>query len=211
MPRRDVGHLGLVKLLLWRGADVDVLNKAGRSAAELAGKNGQAEVAKFVSEYEENANTRNRLRPTKLDTVEYGAEGDGKDEAKVSLHAAAEEGNIDTVKSLLERGMDINARNTGNQTPLDRPAAKGNVDAVRSLIEQGAEVDSRATEGWTPLHEACRFGHLEVSRILLDRDGANVNARKQGYWTPIHFSITNGYLEIVKLLLERGADILYMR
>jgi hypothetical protein len=45
------------------------------------------------------------------DTVEYSADDDGKDEAKISLHAAAEEGNIDTVESLLGRRMDINARN----------------------------------------------------------------------------------------------------
>jgi ankyrin repeat protein len=64
-------------------------------------------------------------------------------EGKASLHAAAEEGNIDTVKSLLERGVDINAAMQDNQTPLDRAAAKGKVDVVRLLVERGAEVDSR--------------------------------------------------------------------
>jgi ankyrin repeat protein len=39
----------------------------------------------------------------------------GKDEAKVSLHAAAEEGDIDTVKSLLKRGADINARDASTR------------------------------------------------------------------------------------------------
>jgi ankyrin repeat protein len=66
------GHLGVVKLLLRPGADVDVLNKAGRSAAELASESGQAEVAKCISEYKANANTRNKLLSTTLDTVEYG-------------------------------------------------------------------------------------------------------------------------------------------
>jgi ankyrin repeat protein len=91
-----------------------------------------------------------------LDTVEYGADDDGKDGAKVSLHIAAEEGNIDTLKSLFGRGMDINARNASNQTPLDRAAVKGNVNVVRLLIELGAEVDSRDQRGWTPLHASSR-------------------------------------------------------
>jgi ankyrin repeat protein len=199
------GHLGVVKLLLRRGADVDVVSKAGRSAGELASENGQAEVAKFISEYRANANTRNQLRSTTLDTVEYGADDDGK-EAKDSLHAAAEEGNIDTVKSLLEQGMDINARNASGETPLNRAAAKGNVDVVRLLIERGAEVDSRDKWGWTPLHYSSRYGHLEVSRVLLYY-GASVNARQRYYWTPMHMSAANGHLEIVKVLLERGADI----
>jgi ankyrin repeat protein len=89
-------------LIQW-GADVDVLNKANRTAAELASENGQAEVAKFISEYKSNPNTRNKLLSTTLDTVEYDAEDDGKDEAKVSLHDAVEEGNIETLKSLLDR------------------------------------------------------------------------------------------------------------
>ena len=98
------GHLGVVKLLLLRGVDVDVLNKAGRSAAELASENGQAEVAKFISEYKANENTRNKLRSMTFDTAEFGADDDGKDEANVSLHDAAEEGKTDVVKPLLERG-----------------------------------------------------------------------------------------------------------
>ena len=48
------GHLGVVKPLLRWGADADVVNKAtGRSAGELASENGQADVAKFISEYNE--------------------------------------------------------------------------------------------------------------------------------------------------------------
>ena len=201
------GHLRVVKLLLRQGADVDVLNKAGRSAGELASENGQAEVAKFISEYRANPNAGRNLRSMTLDTaVEYGADDDWKEEAKDLLHAAAEQGDIDTIKSLLERGMDINARNASNKTPLDRAAAKGNVDVVRLLIEGGAEVDSRDKWGWTPLRVSSRDGHVEVSRVLLDH-GSNVNIRARDNWTPMHESAAFGHFDMVKLLLEHGADI----
>jgi ankyrin repeat protein len=42
-------------------ADVDVVNKASKSAGELASENGQSEVAKFISEYKVNADTQNKL------------------------------------------------------------------------------------------------------------------------------------------------------
>ena len=173
---------------------------------ELAFENGQAEVAKFISEYKADENTRNnKSHSTTPVKVEHGTDDDGENNAKdsESLLAAAEEGNIDTLRSLLEQGADINTCNACSQTPLHRAAAKGNVDIVRWPLGRGVEVDS---QGWTPLHVASRFGHLEVSRVLLDH-GANVNARKQNYWTPMHLSTANGCLEIVKLLLERGADI----
>jgi hypothetical protein len=67
---------------------------------KVASENGHAEVAKFTPECKANSITRNKLLFTILDIVEYGADEleDGKGEAKVSLHAAAEDGNIDTVK-----------------------------------------------------------------------------------------------------------------
>jgi ankyrin repeat protein len=73
---------------------------------------------------------------TTLDTVESGADDVRKEEAKNLLHNATEEGNIDTVKPLLEQGMDINARNASDETLLGIAAIKGNVDVVRLLIER---------------------------------------------------------------------------
>ena len=197
------GHLGVVKLLLRRGVDVDVLDRTNKTAAELASKNGNTEVSKFLAEYKGNANIRNKIRSTTLDAAEYGADEDGE----ASLHAAAEEGNVDIVKSLLERGTDVCIRNDHDRTPLNLAAMKGNLEVVRLLIEWGAaEVDSRDKSGWTPLHEASRHGHLEVSRVLVDY-GANVNAREHSHYTPMHLSAEQGHLGIAKLLLERGADM----
>ena len=130
------GHLGVVKpllkkpLLKW-GADVNVLNKANETADKLASENGQAEVARLVAEYKADADIRNKIRSATLDTAQYGADEDRRDEGKASLHVAAEEGDIDVVKSLLEQGVDINDLNSDKMTPLDRAAAKGKVDVVR--------------------------------------------------------------------------------
>jgi len=66
-----------------------------------------------------SANTQKELGCTTLETVKYGAEDHGEDEAEVSLHAAAEEGNVSTLKSLIERGMDINTRNARSQSPFE--------------------------------------------------------------------------------------------
>ena len=200
------GHLVVVKLLLRQGAEVDVLDAANKTAVELASDNGKAEVAKFIAEYKTDPSIRINLRSTTLDTAQVGTNQYATDEEMGSLHAAAEEGNVDLVKSLLERGADINDRDAYGGTPLYRAAAQGNVEVVDLLIEQGAEVDSPNNQGWTPLHIASQPGHLEAARVLIDHD-ANVNARQQNHWTPIHFSAINDHLELVKLLLECGADV----
>jgi serine/threonine-protein phosphatase 6 regulatory ankyrin repeat subunit B len=193
-------------MLLRRGADVDVLNKANKTAAELASENGHAEVAKIIAEYKADGNIRDNIYSTTLDTAQYGADDDGMDEGATSLHSATKEGDTDVVESLLEGGININCRNASSGTPLGTAAADGKVDIVRLLIERGAEVDSHDMWGWTPLHEASKYGHLEVSQLLIDH-GANVNARELDHRTPLSLSARNGHLGVVKLLLERGADV----
>ena len=59
---------------------------------------------------------------------------------------------------LLRRGVDINARDTNDQTPLHKAATKGNVNVACLLIERGAEVDSRDKWRCTPLHRSSRYG-----------------------------------------------------
>ena len=79
----------------------------------------------FISEYKADENIRNKIRTTTLDTAEYGADEGGTDKGKASLHAAVEEGDIDAVKVSLRRGIDINSRNSHNETPLHLAADRG--------------------------------------------------------------------------------------
>ena len=137
-----------MKLLLRRGADV---NKANETAADLASKNYKAEVGKMITEYTADDIIRNKIRSTTLDTAEHGTNKDGNNKGEASLHAAAEEGNIDVVESLLERGVDVNCCNENDETLLDTAAAEGEVDVVRLLVERGAELNSRDTKwSWAP-------------------------------------------------------------
>ena len=70
------------KLLFRRAADVNVVNKANKTAAQLASENAKSpktEVARLMAEYNADANSRNEIRPITLDAAQYGADGDGKE------------------------------------------------------------------------------------------------------------------------------------
>lgn len=57
------------------------------------------------------------------------------------LHAAAHAGNLAAVNLLLERGLDVNTREKGDNTcAIHWAAAAGHVDIVRRLIEAGGDV-----------------------------------------------------------------------
>jgi ankyrin repeat protein len=195
----------VVKLLLRRGADIDVRDKANRTAAELASENHETEVANFLAGYREDTNTRENIASKTLEVSLPASGEDGEDMGNASLLFASKYGEVATVKSLLDWGADIGFQDEDYCTPLHLAALYGNLGVVRLLVEREADVDPRDRFGWTPLHYASVYGFVEISRALVEH-GANVNAWDPDHWTPIHFATFHGRLDVVKFLLGCNAD-----
>jgi anaerobic magnesium-protoporphyrin IX monomethyl ester cyclase len=83
------------------------------------------------------------------------------------LYHAASRGYVETVRILLEAGLDPNEMTLGSsRTALASAAASGHVDTVRLLLEAGADPTLRGEYGDPPLEYAKKEGHEEVIRIL---------------------------------------------
>lgn len=68
------------------------------------------------------------------------------------LHVAAHAGQLEAVRLLLERGLDVDAREEGdNSYAMHGAAAEGHLDVVRVLADAGGDVvgagDDHALEG----------------------------------------------------------------
>ncbi|WP_410542724.1 ankyrin repeat domain-containing protein [Wolbachia endosymbiont of Tetranychus urticae] len=55
---------------------------------------------------------------------------------------AAERGDIDEVKHLINEGADVNAKDVYEKTPLHWAAEKGHKEIVEILLKKGANVNS---------------------------------------------------------------------
>jgi ankyrin repeat protein len=92
------------------------------------------------------------------------------------LHAAAHKTQLAIVDFLLQRGLDANTREQGdNTTAMHWAAAAGGVDVVRRLIEAGCDVvgygDDHALEviGWASCWDGCDDdAHRAVVDLLLE-------------------------------------------
>jgi ankyrin repeat protein len=127
---------------------------------------------------------------------------------KTLLHAAALGGVADTVRALVDAGLEVDARDASGQTPLFCAAEKGHVDACRALLARGARADASdfGDNGVTPLRRAAACGHARVVELLVEA-GADVNWASATKNTALHDAAWNGNEKTVRALLQLGAAV----
>ena len=97
------------------------------------------------------------------------------------IHNAAQNGNLNQVKALLNQGVPVNSRNAHGWTPLHFAASSGRVNVVQELLRRGAHVNPRTRSGMTPVYLAAFWNTPHVVHALI-RAGANPKYRNMyGY------------------------------
>ncbi len=124
-----------------------------------------------------------------------------------ALMAAAEAGEVDVAKYLIDRGADPNLGARGSwETPLMLATVRNREEMVRLLIDSGASVGFRDQDsGVTPLMMAAVEGHRVISAELIAA-GADVGTTDQTGWTALHHAVRKGHSRLATALVEAGAD-----
>ena len=101
--------------------------------------------------------------------------------AESRLHGAAWCGDLEEVIRLVERGADVNGRDSIGETALFGAAAWGHVEVVRYLLSVGADCNTvESSIGYTPLHWAASHGDLETIKVLVEAGADPRVADRQG-------------------------------
>jgi hypothetical protein len=102
--------------------------------------------------------------------------GEPRDPSWTPLHTAAQSGDLDAVRRLLESGADPNAREAGdNTTPLHWAAATNHVEIVQALVDAGADVHglgdvhSLGVIGWATVFAKQDRSPIDVVAVLVAR------------------------------------------
>ena len=133
------------------------------------------------------------------------------DNGETPMHIAAQYGQLDVVKLLMDEEYDISRqpRNLYNDTPLHYAALNGRLEVVEYLMKQrGIEKEPRDQSGQTPLHAAAKNGHLNVVKLLM-KITDNKEPRDNHQNTPLHEAVQihgDKAETIVKFMLTQKID-----
>ncbi|MEC9330965.1 MAG: ankyrin repeat domain-containing protein [Verrucomicrobiota bacterium] len=131
----------------------------------------------------------------------------------ISIHKAAEQGNIEAVKQHLAAGTDVNAKNVFEQTPLRVAASSGQMEIAKLLISKGADVNATSLSGETALYIASIKGHEKIAEYLKKHGGKTGEGLKAEAKTneeqvfDFWFAVTSGDAVDVKKAIDEGADV----
>lgn len=150
------------------------------------------------------------------------------------LHHAAELGDINFIRFLIEQGADVNAKSlsgyypfyitieTGTYTPeiaelfisnnarvgspLHQAVLLQDISLCQHFISTDANKELTDEFGNTPLHNAVVTGNHEITSLLLKK-GANINCQDISQTTPLHAICADGTIELLPLFLSYNPNL----
>jgi len=118
----------------------------------------------------------------------------------MELIQRAAKGDLDGVKTLIQQGVCVNAKNYCNQTALYLACEKGHADVVQYLLNSGASISL----GENPLIAAVWNCNYKCVKLLLEHH-ASVNGMTTEGESPMSIAVQMYDYSIILLLLEYGA------
>ena len=108
-------------------------------------------------------------------------------DGELPLHSAVRNNEYESVKTLLNKGENIDSTNNDNETPLYYASMYNREEIGKVLISKKANVNFKNNKGWTPLHIAAWNGSKEMFEILI-LNGADINLKNNRGKTPLDYT-----------------------
>lgn len=181
-------RVGCLRILVERGADLNVLDKQSKTVLHYAAEKNADECLTYL------------LSVPTIRALMYK-----KDENDCTpLHTAIKREAVECAHILLENDASPVDPCIGGMTPLHLAAAKGYTSICEILLAKNeVQVSLENETKATPLHLAALHGSTDVCQMLL-RKGARLTAVDKQGRTALHIASTKGYDGVVKFLSKKG-------
>lgn len=219
----EAGLDSLVKLLLHRGASLNICTPQGHTPLMRALVCGKHSTAQLLIDSGENVLAKDINGGTTVhfavlagfddilaQLLSKGVDPNAichLDEDIAALHICTEKGSLETLQTLLDAGADVNPDEVSTH-PIRGAITSGNVQMVQKMLDQGALIN--LDQKGTLLLVAILVGNEDVVSALLRSEQFDVNAGLIYEDSPtfaLHIAAERGFAPIVKVLLDSGANV----
>lgn len=186
------GNIALFRLLMERGADLSLSNNKGENVFYAATQYGNSEIFDMVIDVYRNFNPNADL-------------------SRVALLNAVKHGHLHIAKTLVEKGVDIQTRDSNGDTLLHISSYFGYEPIVKFIIDNGAEINARNQLGETALHKAAAYGRsTKIVVYLLDK-GADIEAEDRSGKNPLNVASKRSQFNVFEILLKNDPENISLR
>lgn len=141
-----------------------------------------------------------------------------------ALEQAFYQGDLTSLKQLIEIGINLNQRLDDHETPLEQTVKYGDLDLVQMVIAGGADPNFEEDVGYSPLWRAASYGLQDVYDFLYPLTNPTLQQEaqlelpnglrrrqrrevKNGLVEELTTAVMQGNIEEIQHLIESGVDL----
>jgi ankyrin repeat protein len=166
------GNKETAALLIAAGADVKAKSPFGGTPLDTAVDFRNTEVADLLRKH--GGKTGAELENAEPVAEAAQPEPPTAKAPDISIHDAARDGNIETVKQHIAAGTDVNAKSEWGMSPLHYAVVNGRKEIAELLIAAGADVNLISDfrfGGETPLDKAIKYKQTDIADLIRKHGG----------------------------------------
>lgn len=132
--------------------------------------------------------------------------GETSQDEDVRLVEAAARGDLESVRQLLGRGVDVDSRDAQGRTAVTAAVYADELEMVQALIEASADVDIQDDIRTNALLATGETGNAEILRAVLRADPDLMRTNRFG-GTALIPAADRGHVEVVRELVRTAIDL----
>lgn len=186
-------NIKILKLLLEKKCNVDILTQEGRSILYNPMKYEYNDIIELLIQYNKSS--------IGVPIVDIKDKYDN-----TPLHYAIIFKNIKMIQLLLNNGAKTNSIDKNGNNSLHLSVIYKNIDACKMIINYGVNINAKTNNGETALHKAVIIENIDIVKLLIEK-GIDVNVKgTEDNLSALIYAINIGNVEITKFLLLKKAD-----